>query len=384
MEENTNMTDNLEIYSHLARFCLEENIERLPFKRTHKQLVLKDYIASALPSPLENMRSVLDNCLKFAYRYDALKVNDPRGKNRRARLKGDEAKNFWSLINEFRVGMWLENQGLILQLDPPARNRCFGDYKVTLAGNSIFIEIKTIFGDKNLLEQEGFVSKLGDYLEQKKLPVIRINLVKYPNGFDIKKTNPLFVDIENFICSHIPGLSKEVVVKYNRQDFSIKFTLSPGSPYVRSKSYGSFVGIDNQIKTILGMKTDKEPKEIQVSTNDIPNMVVIYDWGHYTESIIEGILYGTEVYASNKSGLALLYREKNGLWNTEKGRLISAVAVFTETPNGQYNLNVKIYLCPEPNFPLPVKCFNDEEICWHGLSDDGRSSNVGVLDPKKE
>ena len=87
------MLDNWEKqFPYLARFCKEQNIERLPYSHSHRQLVLKDYVVTEVPEYLKNkievVSAMLDDCLRLAYKHNALN-ND-----RISRLVGNDSIRF--------------------------------------------------------------------------------------------------------------------------------------------------------------------------------------------------------------------------------------------------------------------------------------------------
>lgn len=366
-------------YPHISRFCHEEDIERIPYERTHQQLILKDYISHSTPAHLDNklftVRTMLDHCIALLYKYDAL------DRDRRNRLKGRDEIRFWSLVSELKVGMWLESQGFSLQFDPLARGNRRGEFKASSKRGSVFIEVKTLFGDAKMLGQQEFLSKLADYCESKGLLVQYINILEYPSDFDTRNMDVLIKNIENFILSYTREMYEDREIEYKDKDgFSIEFTLSPRATKVVSLMYGGFVGVDKQLKCKLGMQVDGRNCEVQVSIEDIPNLIIVFDHGHWTDQIIEGILYGTRVYdVRGKS--EKYYREKNGLWNTKSSSLISAVGTFKETLEEKYTLDANIYLCPKPHFPLTRSLFPISAVKWWQLSPD--SYSVGQIQSSK-
>jgi hypothetical protein len=314
------------------------------------------------------VRNMLDSCIRLAYEHDALSLD------RKSRIKGKDATRFWSLISELRVGLWLKNQDLALQFDPPAKNGHVGDFEASSGGEAVFIEVKTLFGDREMLGQEELLSKLADYFERKSIPVQSINLLEYPSDFNNSAVDALTEEIERFLIPRITQLCKETEVEYGSPgSLLIKFTLVPGASRVVSKMYGGYLAIDKQLKSKLGMQVDGKNFEVQVSAKDIPSVIILNDRGHWTEPILDGILYGTKVTRVYKNGEETYYRENNGLSGTGNSNLISAVGVFKETLDEQYSLNVKMYLCPKADFPLSKTLLNDRGIKWLQLAPDGYS-----------
>lgn len=361
-----------EQFPYLCRLCKEENVERIPYVATHQQLILRDYVVSKYPKRLEakinTVRHMLNECIGLAYKHNALNAD------RRHRISGTDSIRFWSLINELRVGLWLCNQGLKIRFDPIARDGRIGEFEIASDNRTAFIEVKTIFGDREMLAQDELVSTLADHFETKKMPVGEINLVEYPGDINRDSILSLIENIDGFLCPYFADLAKEIKVEYNdSKGLIIEFTLSPGTFHVFSTMYGGVFGVENQLKYKLGIQVEGKRREVQVSTKDIPNIVIIYDSGCLTSEIIDGILYGSMVFRVHKRESEAYFRENNGLWDINIGNTISAVGVFKETLNAEYNLKVQMYLCPKPDFPLNTTLFHRKDIKWLSLSSDGYS-----------
>ena len=113
----------------LLRFCLQEQIAITTYTKPYGQLKLIDIAARGIPkksgSDFRERRIEINRCLRFGYRHCLL------DKNRRRRLTGDNATQFWAIISEMKVGIWLETQNIKIEdFEPPAANGRIGDYRI--------------------------------------------------------------------------------------------------------------------------------------------------------------------------------------------------------------------------------------------------------------
>jgi hypothetical protein len=87
-------------------------------------------------------------------------------------LKDNDAILFWSTVSEIKVGMWLENQQIdLICFQPPASNGGKGDFLVNIGDINVFVEVKTKFGDRYMLEQERLVRRIAQHFKVLRLPV---------------------------------------------------------------------------------------------------------------------------------------------------------------------------------------------------------------------
>ena len=85
----------------------------------------------------------LEKDLRFAYETNAL-IPD-----RAARIAGRNRSNYRTTINELRTGRWLRSAGLPpVRWDPPATNGKRGDILVRAPSGPMFVEVKTVSGDR--------------------------------------------------------------------------------------------------------------------------------------------------------------------------------------------------------------------------------------------
>ncbi|MFC1999690.1 hypothetical protein ACFLXE_02895 [Chloroflexota bacterium] len=356
----------------LARFCIEESIEILPYVHTHQCLVLRHVVADPVPERLKAdydvRKSIINQCLELAYRYELL------DSDRRSRLKGSDNIRFWSLLSELKVALWLENQGLRLEFNPPAREGGIGDFKVSSRQGEVFIEVKTLFGDREMLVQEGILSQLCDYLESQQLSVSSVDLLCCPSDLADNNLDAICHGVQETI---LPMLSKvieqdsEMKVTYdNNEGLVIEITLSAQASIVGAMTYGGVLSIDDQLRCKLGMPVNGHNYRLQVSAEEIPSLVIVHDRGHWVDDVIGEILYGTRVGTSLiDQSIRWDYREKNGKWDIEASSPLSAVGVYRELFRGDPEIT-NIYLCPKPEYPIYKSLFNDTNIRWWRLGDD--------------
>lgn len=314
-------------------------------------------------------KSILNRCIGLVYKHNVL------NRDRINRLKGNDYIRFWSLVNELKVGVWLEKQGLRIRFDPPTKAGGRGEFEVYTKDGEAFIEVKTLFGDPDMLSQEELISKLSDYLEQQELPVTIVNLLNYPHDFSNNNLESLFESIKTSLLTSFTAIGEgksEKTIKYeNEQGLAIDFVVSAESSGVIGMAYGGFIDIDNQLKCKLGMPVRGMNCRAQISARDIPSLVIICDAGNLSNLTIEGILYGTRVGTLIKGKpIVFEHREKNGKWDNDLESPLSAVGVFKWSLKEDFVPNVDIYLCPRPSFLLPKSIFSECNIRWWRLGDD--------------
>jgi len=365
-------------YPHLARFCNQEGVDIVPYTRTHQRLVLQDIVGYSVPpqqmSSNEARKSILNQCLELAYRHNILKVD------RKSRLKSKDSIRFWSLINELKVAAWLEAQGLTVAFDPPSLCGGRGDLEVSSKHSTVFVEVKTLFGNREMLDQQDLLSKLAKYLEEGKLPVSLIELVSYPSDFCEAGLDQLFSKIRSYLQRVAPptGDWSPRVRRYNnRKGLAIDFKLSPGASTVKQMVYGGFIDIEDNLKFKLGILVRGRTPKVQLSSNDIPSIVIICDQGAWSDPIIEGILYGNKVGTLGSKGVVRYKRKRDGRWDNTCLSRLSAVGIW-KADLGMTPSSVDIYLCPNPLFPLPKSLLNDSSIKWWQLGDDKISIVRGI------
>ncbi|MBC8511898.1 MAG: hypothetical protein H8D32_02830 [Dehalococcoidia bacterium] len=256
-----------------------------------------------------------------------------------------------------------------------------GEFEINSKQGEAFVEVKTLFGDSAMLDQRDLLSRIADYLEEKKLPVRSINLTHYPNDLSKVHLKAVTGKIESFLLTSVPTSSKynsKKTVEY--QDGSglvIEFELSSGASTIQSMAYGGWVDVDDNLRYKLGMPVEGRKSRIQVSARDIPSFVVICDPGDWANRRIEGMLYGSKVtILGNKAQKGREYRRKDGKWDNQTMSDLSAVGVFQEDfSNQKFPKCVEMYLCPSPRFPLSKHLFTDSTIRWLRLADD----NISVV-----
>lgn len=300
-------------YPHLLRFCAENQVHISPFSLDYSELILKDIVASGIPKHLSQgyrmRKKEINECLGFGYRHKLL------SRDYRARLSRDDPVNFWALISELKTGIWLENQGFEFEgFQPPSAQGGKGDYLIEKGGNPVFIEVKTVFGERYILDQESLTADFARYCQENQLPVKSINLLQYPRGYNYKiRKDCLFKAIETSIVSHLP-LMNELAISYEDKDgISIEFLLSLGASRVVSRLYGGFSDIGDNLKERLGMCDTETQRRLRVSGRNIPSIYVFNDFGHNIEQrIIEAVLYGNSVHDETKNAKTEYYRKNDG------------------------------------------------------------------------
>lgn len=225
----------------MLRFCEENQITILPYSHGYDQLLLSDIVASPIPDhsidDFESRKKVIDKCFEFGYKHGTLD-ND-----RKARLKS-EAKDFWQAVSEMNVVVWLEEQGIkIICFKPPSKNGGIGDYLIRGSGHDVFIEVKTLFGERCFLEQKRLTEDIAQYCQNQKLPVERVNLVHYPRdyGYDNNKCR-LLKEVGKLIRKYLPLRERRTISYTEPNGIEIEIDLNPKASRVLSMLYGGFFG----------------------------------------------------------------------------------------------------------------------------------------------
>ena len=364
-------TRRLFLYHYLQRFCEEEDVGILPYSHDYEQLVLSDIIAYHIPRRVRDnftrRKRDINNCLRYAYKNHIL---DPE---KRSRLKDDDAIPFWSTVSEIKVGMWLENQQIdLICFQPPASNGGKGDFLVNIGDINVFVEVKTKFGDRYMLEQERLVSRIAQHFKVLRLPVHSVDLIHYPGGYDSTlKDAKLFRDLEESVRARMPLTVEQKVFFQDESDLELELELSPGASLVVSMMYGGFFGIVDELKSTLGMEVNGKTRKLQISNMNIPSIFIINDFSHNIDrQTIEDVLFGTLVEDTTHKQ-ASFYREKDGKWLDSVTSDLSAVVVLRFEPLTAQCQSVDAYLCPNPKFRLPISYLPQNGISWWQLDNDG-------------
>jgi len=363
--------DNLATnYPYLTRFCKEEGINIMPYTHTRQSLILKDIVVDSVPmkrsASYDARKSMLNQCLELAYRHNIL------DRDRRSRLKGRDSIRFWSLINELRVALWFEAQGLALFFDPPSLGGGKGEFEAFSQRGKLFVEVKTLFGDREMLSKYDLLSRLADYLETGNLPISTIELISCPSDFCEDALGKVFTQISSQLSRSMPAIErgKTKVKKYNnRKGLVIEFELSPGASKVEQIAYGGFIDMDDNLRCKLGMTVKGRECKVQLSTKDIPSIVIICDQGNWSNPIIEGILYGNRVGILGSTGIVRYERKRDGRWDNTYPSRLSAVGIFKSSLDILPS-SVDMYLCPNPLYPLPRSLMSNTNIRWWQLDKD--------------
>jgi hypothetical protein len=356
-------------YPHLARFCSEEGIQILPYEHSHQCLTLKDLVVYRVPEGLKESYeiriTICNQCLEFAYNHDAL------GLDRRSRLRGRDNVRFWSLLNELKVGLWLESQGLHVCFDPAAQGGGIGEFEASSVGDRVFVEVKTLFGDRDMLGQEAFLAKLADWCERERLPVESLNLLEYACDLGEEDFDTIFRKIkERILQSGLVLCGDRQTIEYSDESgIVIEIGLCTDCVGVLSLGYGGWIGVEGQLRCKLGMPGAGKNCRVQTAAASIPSLVIVYDMSQWLQPlIVEAVLYGKLVQVSPSGRF---YREADGKWNRGIENPLSAVGVFRQSFAARVETAVDMYLCPRPRFPLDKHLFTDRGIRWLRLGDDG-------------
>jgi hypothetical protein len=352
-------------YPHLMQFCNEERIPILPYSPYNGAITLGHIIASGTPQTsnriFEGPKEQIDRCLEFGYKYKIL------NKERRSRLMGGSPKDYWSSVSELSVGIWLEKQDFkILHVEPPSSRGRKGDYLVESKGNTLFMEVKTLFGEKDFLYQERMGRDLAQYCREKQLPVERFSLLSYPSGYDYtSEKDSLLQDIEKTVLGHLPISNKKTITYTGKGGIWITMDIAPDVSHPSGYGCTGWSGMHDFLQDRLN------EDRVQVSAQDIPSVCLINDVNSIIrKKDIEGFLYGSLVEDATKCS-TMIYRKDNGRWSRESASELNAVFVLRFE---HYALDVKTldaYLCPNPKYELSKSNFSENNMTWWVLDKNG-------------
>ena len=356
--------NHLKKYQYLLRFCEENQITVQPYSHGYQQLLLSDIVASSIPDKsvddFESRKEVIDKCLRFGYEHGTL------DNEKKSRLKGKDHKNFWSTVSEMKVGVWLEEQGIkIICSKPPSQNGGIGDYLIRGSGQDVFIDVKTLFGERYFLEQEHLTSDIAQYCQNQKLPVERVYIVQYPVDYGYANNKcRLLKEVGESISKYLP-LKKRRTISYSEPNgIKIKIDLNPGASRILSRRYGGVSGLRDDLKTKLG--------KFQTSAQNISSVCIIDDFSHSIEKcVIEDVLYGSAVEDSTKSPTVVYYRKSDGKWSILSPSALSSVFILNFEPNTTKVKTLSAYLCPNPKYAVDKSTFPEPKIVWWKLDKEG-------------
>jgi hypothetical protein len=349
-------------YPHLLRFCKEEQIPILPYSPSHKPLTISNIVVCGVQDvsryTFKSRRKEINDCLEFGYKYGIL------NKERRSRLKGDSPKDYWSSVSELMVGLWLEKQGLnILGIEPPSSDGGKGDYLVESRGNTLFIEVKTTFGEKDFLNQQRMVRDLADYCREKRLPVERFSLLRYPNDYDYtSEKGSLLEDIEKTILGRLPISNRQTITYNGENGILIRIEIAPHVSHPLLYGNGEWSQIQDFLRARLGQN------KLQVSAQNIPSICVINDFNsNIDKEDIEQFLYGRPVENYTRADKARIFREDNGRWSRKSPSGLNSVFVLRFEPYAVKIKTLDAYLCPNPKYELSKSIFSESNMTWWAL-----------------
>jgi len=363
--------NHLTRYPYLLKFCQENQVPIETYTHSYDQLILKDIVANPLPHffehDYEGRRTVIDSCLQLGYNYGIMDAD------RVSRLKGSDSVLFWSCVCELKVGVWIERQGIqILSFEPPSSAGGIGDYLIRGTDSEVFIEVKTVFGESNLLTQERITREIAQHCKEQGFPAKSVNLILYPRDYDYSSLkNNLLTNIGSLIGQNIP-LKDDKTVSYKESNgLEIEIDLSPSVTMVSSMLYGGFSGIQEELKSKLGMCAIGNRK-LQTSANEIPSVCIIDDLSYSIDDlIVEGVLYGNLVEDSTKPPNIVHYRKSDGKWSGSSASELSSVFVLRFVPNSVGVETVNAYLCLNPKIRLSQLSFPEPKIVWRELDEEG-------------
>jgi hypothetical protein len=356
----------------LLRFCEENLIPILPYSHGYDQLLLSDIVASSIPDEsvddFESKRKLIDKCLEFGYKHGIL------DELRQSRLKGKEAKNFWSTVSEMRVGVWLEAQGIkIMCCEPPSKNGGKGDYLIQGNGQEVFIEVKTLFGERYFLEQKRLTGDIAQHCQNQKLPVERVNLVHYPRdyGYDNNKCS-LLKEVGESISKYLPLVQRRTISYSEPNGIEIEIDLNPEASRVFSMLYGGWSGLRDDLKSKFGMCVGGKQGKLQTSAESTPSVCIIDDLSYNIDRfVIEGVLYGNLVEDHTKPPAVIHYRDSDGKWSSLSPSELSSVFILKFVPTTTQVKTLYAYLCPNPKYKLSKIIFSEKGIVWWKLDKKG-------------
>jgi hypothetical protein len=354
-------------YPHLLQFCQKEQIPIVHYAQSDDKLTIKNIVAFGEPDKCKNTfksrRTEIEASLNFAYRYNIL------NKEKISRLKSDSPTNYWSTLSELMIGVWLENQGLNIRcVEPHAFNGKKGDYLVERNGKIVFIEIKTLLGEKDALAQEEILRDIVRLCREKQLPVETIQCVQYPNCYDYKnEKETLLEDIERSIVSESPASSTHIINFKNKSGIWIRIWIAPNTFSPSSFGWARV----SLIQDYLSERLNKD--DIQVSKENIPSICVINDFNsNVDKNEIEIFLYGRTCSIYTKPEKPF-FRQNEGIWSGDSKSELSAMLILRFESNSVKIKTSDAYLCPNPKYALSISIFSDKKINWWKLDSDGIS-----------
>lgn len=364
-------TKHLFRYPYLQRFCEEEDVAILPYTHSYSQLLLSDIVAYPMPIQIKDdfvpRKREIDTCLRYGFKKHILD-----GENQ-SRLKGNDPILFWSTVSEIKVGMWLEKQGIeIIEFQPSSYNGGKGDFLIKIGRTTVFVEVKTKFGDPYMLKQKRLVSEVAQHFKLRGLPVHSVNLIYFPGNYDSNMQNAqLFRALEDFVQTRMPLTVEQLVLFKDKSGIELEMQLTPKSSLVVSMMYGGFSGIVDELKSTLGIEVNGVNRKLQVSGMDIPSICIIDDFSqNIDKQTIERVLYGASVHDTTQNK-AKSYRENDGKWSGSSLSDLSALVVLRFKPLTAQCDSVDAYICPNPKYILPISSLPKHGISWWQLDSDG-------------
>jgi hypothetical protein len=225
------------------------------------------------------------------------------------------------------------------------------------------VEVKTVFGEKHILEQERFMSDLAQYCSDRRLPVESLDLEGYPEDYDYsEKKNNIFADVETLIIKQMP-LDHNKTIKYvNIDGFSIEIDLSPGASRVVSRGYVSCSRIVEVLKS----------RKPQISKDNIPSILIINDFNfNIDRTVVEDALFGTLVHDETCREKISYFRKNDGIWSLEIPSNLNAVIVLRFEGITMRVKTLDAYICPNPHKLFKVSMFSIPRLVWRQLNADG-------------
>lgn len=366
--------NHLKKYPYLLRFCVENQIAILPYSHGYDQLLLSDIVTSSIPDEsvddFESRRKLIDKCLEFGYKHGIL---DEDTKSR-LKGKGKDPVNFWSTVSEIKVGVWLVEQGIkIICCEPPSKNGGKGDYLIQGSGQEVFIEVKTVFGERYFLEQQRLTGDIAKYCQNHKLPVERVNLVHYPRDYCYANNKcRLLKEVTESISKYLPLAERRTISYSEPNGVEIEIYLNPEASRVLSMLYGGWSGLQDNLKFKLGMCVEGIQGNLQTSAQNIPSVCIIDDFSHNIHPFdIEPVLYGKLVEDSTKPPTVVHYREGDGKWSSLSPSELSSVFILKFVRATTKVKTLSAYLCPNPKYELSKSTFPQVKIDWWKLDKKG-------------
>ena len=227
------------------------------------------------------------------------------------------------------IGVWLENQGLNIRcVEPPSLGNGKGDYLVEINGNFVFVEIKTLFGEKETLVQEEMLRDIVKLCRDKQFPVEDVHLFQYPSCYDYKnEKETLLQDVEGFIRNLLPVSHRYIINFNNKSGIWMRIRIAPD--IVLPTSFG--VSRVAQIQDYLSERLDED--DVQVSKENIPSICVINNCDPNIQRLgIERFLYGTTCDDYTKSEKPI-FRQNDGRWSGDLKSELNAMVILSFESN---------------------------------------------------